>query len=340
MKEALLYEKLENDRVRCHLCAHECSIGEGRKGICHVRENRGGTLYTLVYGRTITQHVDPVEKKPLQHFYPGSRAYSIATVGCNFRCEWCQNADISQSPAENRFSRGTKASPEEIVSAAEQTGSRSIAYTYTEPTIFFEYASDTARLAHERGLANIYVTNGFMTGEMLETFHPCLDAANVDLKAFREETYRDYVGASLAPVLDSMRKMKELGIWLEVTTLIIPGLNDEEEEIRDAARFVAQELGVETPWHVSRFYPSYQMKDRAPTAVATLRKARQIGSEEGLRYIYLGNIPGESNTVCHECGKILIRRAGHQTVENHVARDQVCPDCGTPVAGVGLVPER
>lgn len=340
MKEALLYEKLENDRVQCHLCAHECRIGEGRKGICHVRENRGGTLYTLVYGRTITQHVDPVEKKPLQHFYPGSRAYSIATVGCNFRCQWCQNADISQSPAENQFSRGTKASPEAIVSAAEQTGCRSIAYTYTEPTIFFEYACDTARLARERGIANIYVTNGFMTEEMLETFHPCLDAANVDLKAFREETYRDHVGASLAPVLDSMRKMKELGIWLEVTTLIIPGINDDEEEIRDAARFVSQELGVETPWHISRFYPSYQMKDRAPTTVATLRKAQQIGAEEGLRYIYLGNIPGESNTVCHECGKILIRRAGHQTVENHVAQGQVCPDCGTSVAGVGLVPKR
>ncbi len=335
-KEAMLYEKLDDNSVRCYLCAHRCKINEGQRGICHVRENQDGALYTLVYGRTISQHVDPVEKKPLQHFYPGSTAYSIATVGCNFRCQWCQNAEISQMPRERHFIMGDEASPEEIVAGAKRAGCRSIAYTYTEPTIFFEYAYDTARLAHEEGIANIYVTNGFMSGEMLETFDPYLDAANVDLKAFRDETYRKYVGGRLQPVLDSLKKMKELGVWVEVTTLVVPSINDDEEELRDAARFVAQELGVETPWHISRFHPAYQMRDLPPTPIATLRRAQEIGEEEGLRYIYVGNIPGESNTVCHECGQMLIRRSGYWLRENNVTSDNTCPNCGAPVAGVGM----
>jgi len=334
--EARLYDKLEDQRVQCHLCAHRCRISEGKRGVCAVRENRGGTLYTLVYGRTISQHVDPVEKKPLAHFYPGTRAYSIATVGCNFRCQWCQNANISQMPRETGLIVGESASPEEIVAGALRSNCRSIAYTYTEPTIFFEYAYDTARLAHEEGIANIYVTNGFMTDDMLEMFDPYLDAANVDLKAFRDETYRQYVGGRLQPVLDSLKTMKELGIWLEVTTLVIPDINDDEEELRDAARFVAQELGPETPWHISRFFPGYEMRHVPPTPTATLRRALEIGREEGLRYIFVGNVPGEANTECHACGELLIRRAGYRIVANHVAPGQVCPNCGTPVAGVGL----
>jgi pyruvate formate lyase activating enzyme len=339
MKEAMLYQKLDDERVQCYLCAHRCRISEGKRGVCHVRENRGGALYTLVYGRTISQHVDPVEKKPLAHFYPGTTAYSIATVGCNFRCEWCQNADISQMPRDRHFIAGNKASPEQIVAAARRSGCRSIAYTYTEPTIFFEYAYDTARLAREAGIANIYVTNGFMTagpGEMLETFDPYLDAANVDLKAFRDETYRRYVGGRLQPVLDSLKKMKELGVWVEVTTLVVPGINDDEEELRDAARFVAQELGPETPWHISRFYPGYQMTHVPPTPIATLRRAQEIGEEEGLRYIFVGNVPGEANTECHACGELLIRRSGYLILANRVASGQVCPNCDTPVAGVGM----
>ncbi|MFO7742937.1 MAG: AmmeMemoRadiSam system radical SAM enzyme [Anaerolineae bacterium] len=339
LKRAMLWDELEDQRVECYLCAHRCRIAEGKRGICHVRENRDGVLYTLVYGRTISQHVDPIEKKPLAHFYPGTTAYSIATVGCNFRCEWCQNASISQMPRERHFIMGEEASPEEIVRAAKRSGCRSIAYTYTEPTIFFEYAYDTAKLAHEEDIANVYVTNGFMTagpGEMLETFNPYLDAANVDLKAFRDETYRRYVGARLQPVLDSLKKMKELGIWVEVTTLVIPDINDDEEEIRDAARFVAQELGPETPWHISRFYPSYQMTDRPPTPIATLEKAQQIGKEEGLRYIYVGNVPGEANTECHNCGEALIRRAGYRILGNRIESGQACPNCGTAVAGVGM----
>jgi len=336
MKEAMLYERLPEGKTRCGLCAHRCVIADGRKGICQVRENRGGTLYTLVYGRAITQHVDPVEKKPLLHFHPGTRAYSIATAGCNFRCRWCQNWDISQMVRERHLVMGEEASPEHIVSAAEKSGCHSIAYTYTEPTIFFEYAYDTARLAHEAGLANIYVTNGYMTEEMLETFHPYLDAANVDLKAFRDETYRRYVGARLQPVLDTMKVIKRLGIWLEVTTLVIPDINDGDGELKDAADFVTNELGADTPWHISRFFPAYQVTDVPPTPVETLRRGREIGLEAGLRYVYVGNTPGEANTVCYKCGHMLIRRSGYRILENHVQSDGRCPNCGTPVAGIGM----
>lgn len=341
IKEAMLYEKLPEQKVRCNLCAHRCVIPEGKRGICQVRENREGTLYTLVYGRTITQRVDPVEKKPLMHVYPGSTAYSIATVGCNFRCRWCQNWDISQMVHDRHLILGEEASPEEIVAAARRAGCRSIAYTYTEPTIFFEYAYDTARLAHEAGLLNLYITNGYMTagaGEMLETFQPYLDAANVDLKAFRDQTYRKYVGARLQPVLEAMKTMKRLGIWLEVTTLVIPGLNDTDAELRDAANFVAQELGVETPWHISRFFPAYEMTDVPPTPVETLHRAQEIGLEAGLHYVYMGNVSGEANTVCHACGKMLVRRAGYHILENHIRPDGRCPNCGAPVAGLGMNP--
>lgn len=336
MKEALLYEKHANNKVSCHLCAHECSIAPDRKGLCHVRENHQGNLFTLVYGQTISQQVDPVEKKPLYHFYPGSAAYSVATVGCNMRCKWCQNADISQMPRERHFLSGAEASPEEIVHSAKRAGCRSIAYTYTEPTIFFEYAYDISLLAREEGMKNIFVTNGFMTEKMLDYYHPYLDAANVDLKAFREDTYRKYVGARLQPVLDSMIKMNELGIWLEVTTLLIPGLNDSPEEIRETAQFIARELGQETPWHISRFHPSYQMRDVPPTPIPTLEKAQQIGKEEGLRYIYLGNVPGEANTVCHQCGNILIQRSGYRIGKREVDEHGRCSNCGAKVSGVGL----
>jgi pyruvate formate lyase activating enzyme len=336
MKEALLYEKLGDAKVQCNLCAHRCTIAEGRVGVCHVRENVEGTLYTQVYGRTIAQHVDPIEKKPLLHFYPGSTAYSIATPGCNFRCRWCQNADISQAPREEHFLLGKEASPEQIVAAAQQAKCQSIAYTYTEPTIFFEYTYDIARVAQEGGLGNVYVTNGYMTGEMLEMLHPYLDAANVDLKGFRDEVYRRFAGARLEPVLDSLKKMRELDIWIEVTTLIIPGINDEPPELQDAAQFIAEELGPETPWHLSRFTPAHEMTDVPPTAVSTLLEAQRIGREAGLLNVYVGNVPGEANTACHVCGHQLIRRRGYQLLANDVAPAGRCPECGTPVAGRGM----
>jgi pyruvate formate lyase activating enzyme len=336
MKEALLYDKLPDNRVRCRLCAHRCTIADGHKGLCQVRENRAGTLYTLVYGRTISQAVDPIEKKPLYHFRPGSLSFSIATPGCNFRCEWCQNWEISQMPREQHLIGGHPATPEQIVAGARRAGCRSIAYTYTEPTIFFEYSHDTARLARAAGLANVYVTNGFMTHEMLDMARPWLDAANVDLKAFRDETYRRYIGARLQPVLESLQKMKALGIWLEVTTLIIPGLNDDPEELRDLADFLSRELGPDTPWHISRFFPHYHMRQTPPTPVETLHRAEKIGREAGLHYIYLGNVAEETNTFCPGCGNLLIRRAGFSVVENNLLADGTCPDCGVTVPGVDM----
>lgn len=337
-REARLYETDADGVAHCHLCAHRCRIPEGKRGICGARQNVGGTLFTLVYGRTISQHVDPVEKKPLYHFYPGSTAYSIATPGCNFHCRWCQNWQISQLPRVGALPEGRETTPEQIVAAARHSGSRSIAYTYTEPTVFFEYAYDTARLAREIGLANIYVTNGYMTAEMLETFEPYLDAANVDLKAFRDETYRRYVGARLEPVLDTMKAMKRLGIWLEVTTLVIPGLNDDPEELRDAAAFVAHELGTDTPWHISRFFPAYKMTNLPPTPVETLQQAREIGLAEGLQFVYVGNAPDErcQDTICPSCGRVLIRRRGYSDVLVNIVQKGRCPDCGAPIAGVGM----
>lgn len=328
MREARLYETLGNKRVRCNLCAHRCLIADGKRGICRVRENRAGTLYTLAYGRAIARHVDPVEKKPLLHFYPGSTAYSIATPGCNFDCRWCQNWEISQPPHEQYFIKGTEASPEQIVFAARQAGCRSIAYTYTEPTVFFEYVHDTARLAHEAGLANILVTSGYFTSEAIGTIQPYLDAANVDMKAFRDATYRQYVGARLQPVLDTLKAMARLGIWLEVTTLVIPGINEDEAELRDAAELIAREVGVEAPWHIRRFFPAYKMTHIPQTPASTLTRAREIGLRAGLHYVYVGNVPGEENTFCRQCGRLLIRRDGFRVVEKNILPDGTCPDCG------------
>ncbi len=337
MKEAALYEKLEEQQVRCDLCAHHCRIQPGKRGVCGVRENRDGILYSLVYGRPISMAVDPVEKKPLFHFYPGSTAFSIATLGCNFRCRFCQNADISQWPREKGTVVGDDVPPEVVVREAQRYRSRSIAYTYTEPTVFTEYAYDIAVLAREVGIANVYVTNGYMTAQMLDAFHPYLDAANVDLKSFRDEFYKQQCGARLQPVLDSLKTMVQQGVWVEVTTLVIPGLNDGEEELRQIAAFVAGELGADVPWHISRFHPNYQMFDRPATPVATLHRAREIGQEAGLRYIYEGNVPGAGgeDTVCPQCGQPVIRRFGYRTLEYAIQGGR-CAHCSTPIAGVGL----
>lgn len=335
MKEALLYQKLDQNRVRCQLCAHYCVIARGRRGICQVRENQDGNLYSLVYGRTITQGVDPVEKKPLYHFHPGSRSFSIATPGCNFRCDWCQNWEISQMPREQHFIAGKELSPADVVIAARNSACRSIAYTYTEPTIFFEYSYDTARLAREAGIANLYVSNGYMSAEMLDLFHPWLDAANIDLKAFRDETYRNHVGAQLQPVLDSLKRLSSFGVWLEVTTLVIPGINDDPKELQDIATFIAEELGTDTPWHVSRFFPQYKLQNRPPTPPATLQRAVEIGHEAGLKYVYMGNLGGEMNTNCPACGALLIRRRGFE-ISSQVDSKGCCPRCSEKIAGVGI----
>lgn len=334
MKEALLYDRLEGGAAACRLCAHRCRIPEGRRGLCGVRENRAGTLYSLVYGQAIALSSDPIEKKPLFHFLPGTRALSVATAGCNFTCRHCQNADISQSPRENGTIPGREISPAELVQAARREGCRTIAYTYTEPTIFFEYALDTARRAAEEGIKNVFVTNGYMTAEALEMIAPVLDAANVDLKSFRDEFYREICGARLKPVLETIEKMPELGIWIEVTTLVIPGYNDSEEELGEIAGFLA---GVDPsiPWHVSGFFPTYRLTDAPPTPPSALRRAREIGLAAGLRHVYTGNLPGDDgeNTFCHSCGKQIVGRTGYRVGEINI-REGSCSFCSAPVAGV------
>jgi pyruvate formate lyase activating enzyme len=336
LHEALLYDKLEDKQVRCNLCAHRCKIREGKRGICLVRENRDGKLYTHVYGNLISENIDPIEKKPLFHFFPGSKAYSIATPGCNFRCPWCQNWQISQMPRVMEMPEGERVEPEEVVELALRSNCKSIAYTYSEPTIFFEYSYDTAKLAKEAGLKNVYVTNGFMTPEMLEMFQPYLDAANVDIKAFRDEPYRRLMGGRLEPVLESCRKMKELGIWLEITTLVVPGVNDDPEELKELATFIYEDLGPETPWHLSRFFPHYKMKDRAPTDVNLLYKTKEMGQKLGLNYIYIGNVYGDNNTYCKNCGQKLIVRSGYTTRIVGLDQDSRCKNCGAILDGVGL----
>ncbi len=336
LHDALLYDELEDNAVQCHLCAHRCQIKEGSRGICRVRENREGKLFSLVYGNLISKNVDPIEKKPLYHFFPGSRAFSIATPGCNFRCAWCQNWQISQMPREMNMPEGQRVMPEEIVEQAVKTGSDSIAYTYSEPTIFFEYSFDIAKLSKQEGLKNIYVTNGFMTQEMLEMIQPYLDAANVDIKAFRDEPYRSLMGGRLQPVLDSCKLMKSMGIWLEITTLIVPGVNDDPEELQDLATFILKELGPETPWHLSRFYPQYKMKDRGPTNERLLRETKDMGESLGLDYIYIGNVYGRYSTKCKKCGQELISRSGYAAERVGLDSEGRCKNCGTRLDGVGI----
>jgi len=334
--KAYLWDPLEDNKVKCNLCSHRCVIKEGRRGICAVRENRDGSLETLVYGRLVARHIDPIEKKPLFHFLPGTLSYSIATVGCNFRCRFCQNADIAQMPADHHGTiRGSESTPREVVEAAGQGDCRSISYTYTEPTIFFEFAYETARLAHARGLRNVFVTNGYMTAEALEMISPYLDAANVDLKAFSDDYYSKLCGARRNHVQATLKLMKRLGIFIEVTTLIVPGLNDSPTELKDLAVFMVEDLGPETPWHISRFHPTYKLTDRPATPVATLNAARQIGLNAGLRYVYTGNVPGDAgeNTFCQGCGKIVIQRRGFQMGKLGIENGR-CTHCGVEIDGV------
>jgi len=333
MKEALLYEKLEDEKVRCNLCNHQCLIHPSKRGICKVRENRDGILYSLVYGHPISANVDPIEKKPLFHFLPGTSTFSIATVGCNFSCGHCQNNSISQ-PAEEDIGNGREVSAEIIAALTIKYNCQSISYTYTEPTIFFEYAYDTAEIATSGGLKNIFVTNGYMTREALLTIKPYLHAANTDLKNFNNQTYLKICGAKLDPVLENIKLMKEMGIWVEVTTLIIPTINDSPEELTKIADFLVS-VGKDIPWHISRFYPHYKMTSLPPTPVETLHKARAIGLSRGLRYVYSGNVPGDEGekTYCFQCKELLIDRYGYQILKNNL-KDGKCPKCGAVIDGV------
>lgn len=337
MHEARFWEPAAAGKVRCGLCRFRCLIAEGQRGVCGVRENRDGTLYTLVYGKSVAEAVDPVEKKPLYHYHPGSRTFSIATVGCNFRCLHCQNHEISQWPHSGKALPGHDLPPARVVAEAQQRGCGSISYTYTEPTIFFEYAYDTAVLARKAGLGNIFVTNGYITPEALAVIAPYLDAANVDLKGFSERFYREVAGATLNGVLDALRDYRRHGIWLEVTTLIIPGHNDSAAELREMAHFIVGELGCDTPWHLTAFHPSYRLLDQPATPARTLLMARRIGLEAGLHYVYLGNLStGEGeDTLCPGCGKAVISRLG-VWLQGMALRDGTCGYCGHAIAGVGL----
>jgi pyruvate formate lyase activating enzyme len=361
--EARYYEPRTGGAVLCTLCPHDCHIRDGGRGACGVRYNSGGRLYTLVYDRVVARHVDPVEKKPLFHFHPGSHVYSIATVGCNQRCSFCQNWTIAQWPKEHlppsladsppaaepapicpqlaelgARVAGEPVTPAQIVAAARATGCGSIAYTYTEPTIFFELVCDTAALAREAGLGNILVTNGFTSEAPLRELARVVDAANVDLKFFDAGSYRRIARARVEPILAAIRLYHELGVWLEITTLVIPGVNDSDRELTQIAEFIAS-VDRAIPWHVSQFHPSYRMLDRPPTPVATLRRAAAIGRAAGLRYVYEGNVPGEQgeNTLCWQCGELLIARYGHVLRRNRISSG-ACPKCGARIDGVGLTP--
>ncbi len=334
MKESMLYKQLDNDKVQCLTCAHKCIIPHGKKGICHVRKNTNGILYALNYKKLIARNIDPIEKKPLYHFYPGSLSYSVATVGCNFRCLFCQNSDISQMPRERGIVYGQEVEPEEIAKDARLHGCKSVSYTYTEPTIFLEYAYEIMKIAKDMNITNVFVSNGYMSEETTELIKGLLDAANIDLKSFRETFYKEQCGARLEPVLETIKRLKSHGVWLEITTLVIPGLNDDFGELREIAEFI-HSVDPNIPWHISRFHPAYKTLNIPPTPIDVLRKAREIGFSAGLRYVYTGNVPGDDgeNTYCPQCGALLIRRIGYSCSIEDLAKGQ-CKRCSFKIAGV------
>ena len=334
MKEAMFYESLDKGQVKCGLCPHSCIIKDGKRGLCGVRKNISGKLFSLVYGNTIAENPDPIEKKPLYHVLPGSLSYSVSTVGCNFSCLHCQNSSISQLPRHSSVIPGRNISPEDIVNSAICNGCKSIAFTYTEPTIYFEYACETAMIAQEKGLKNIFVSNGYINQKPLEKISPFLNAANIDLKAFTDKFYKEICGGKLEPVLQAIKAYKELGIWIEITTLIIPGYNDQPSELTQIAEFICS-IGNETPWHVTAFSPAYQITNTHSTPLKTLSAARETGLKAGLKYVYTGNIIDQagSNTHCPKCSKLLISRDGFRVKLNRM-KNSSCQECGAEVSGV------
>ncbi len=327
----------EKDCVVCTLCNQQCTIKSGKKGKCGVRQNIEDKLYSLVYGEIVAEHVDPIEKKPLFHVLPGSTSLSISTMGCNFHCHHCQNSSISQvsgySPAELQ---GRKTTPDEIVKKAAAFGCETISYTYVEPTVFYEFAYDCAVKATARSIKNVFVSNGYLSEAATRKIAPYLDAINIDVKAFTDDFYTKYCGAKLEPVLECVQLMKELGIWVEVTTLVIPGLNDDDQSLTQTAEFLVS-VDPEIPWHVTAFHPTYKMTDRRRTPVAILDRARKIGQETGIYHVYQGNIPGSGgeSTYCPKCHAMVIQRYGFSVEENSLVGGK-CPDCGASIAGIWL----
>lgn len=333
--EAMLYESLPDKKVRCNLCARRCVVPDGKTGFCLVRKNEGGTLYSLVYGRAISACVDPITKKPLAHFHPGALVMSIATIGCNFRCLFCDNWMISQ---EKRIV-GRDFPPEEVVKATKDNGCQGISYTYTEPTIFFEYAYDAAKLAHKVGFFNTFVTNGYMTPDAVKAIAPFLDAATVDFKGGGEpKFYREFSSVpSVEPIFKSLREMKRNDIHIEITNLVVPKMGDSIETIRELAAWVRENLGADTPFHLLRFHPDYRLREIPSTPVSTLEKACDAAREAGLNYVYIGNVPGHryENTYCPSCHELLIKRFGFEIVKWNLTKHMRCPACGRNIPIVG-----
>jgi len=337
LKEAILWEKRKNQSVQCLLCHWGCLIQSGALGRCHVRKNIDGVLVSLNYDKLCAANDDPIEKKPLYHFLPGSRTFSISAPGCNFQCIFCQNWQISQSPYKNVI-EGSAYAPARIVEAALESGCKSLAYTYTEPTVFMELCAETAQLAKKKGLYNVFVSNGFMSLAAVDVMKSWLDAINIDLKGFTEAFYTDLCKARLAPVLQTIEYIaKKTDIWMEITTLLIPGKNDNPEELKALAAFLVKTCGRDIPWHISRFYPQYKMNDSEPTNNDTLQTAYDIGKQAGLNYVYVGNTPGNraESTYCPACGKILIERSGYTIVQNTI-KDASCPYCKTKIKGIAF----
>jgi pyruvate formate lyase activating enzyme len=355
LHEAMFYEKLEDGLVRCRLCPLECTLAEGQRGPCKVRANFGGTLYTLVYGKPVVLQDDAIEKKPLFHVLPGTAAFSLSTVGCNLGCIFCQNWQTSQvAPEEGThralleaarrglpqiFTSSNEITPAQLIALAKVWKCKSIAYTYTEASIYYEYMYDTAKLAREEGLKNLWITCGYINPEPLRELCKYIDAANVDLKGFSEEFYQAYCKSSLAPVLRTLEVLKEEGIWFEITNLVIPDANDDPGTVRNMCKWIVKELGAGYPLHFSRFYPNYRLTDRPPTPLATLKRCAKIAREEGLYFVYIGNVheaPDLGNTFCPNCGKLLIRRVGYIIAENHIKDGSGgrCPYCDTTIPGI------
>jgi len=320
----------EKERIVCLLCQHYCKLKEGQTGVCGVNKNENGELRNLVYGHPVALNVDPVEKKPLYHLLPGSKALSFGTVGCNFKCPFCQNWDISQ---KTHINKQIEVSPERMVGLAFEHGADSIAYTYNEPTIFYPYAKDIGMIAKERGLKNIFVSNGFESKEIVNDMPNWLDAANIDLKSWDDAYYKKVLKGGLEEVKDTLRRMVGEGIWVEVTTLIIPGENDSDEDLQGMAEFIANDLGQYVPWHLSAFHPDYKMLDHEATGIETLMRAKKIGQQAGLHYIYLGNVPVHGDTHCPDCGELLIDRTGYSVAVNRLENGH-CPKCKRQIEGV------
>lgn len=333
LTEARHYEKLPHKKIRCTLCPRECVIDDLERGYCGVRENRGGTYYTLVHSRPCSAHIDPIEKKPLFHFLPGTLAFSIATVGCNVECIFCQNWEISQIRPEQ--AQNYDLPPKKVAEIASKENCKSIAYTYTEPVVFQEYMYDCAAEGRKKNVRSVMISNGYIKEEPMLELCDVLDAVKIDLKAFTQKFYTELVSGELQPVLDILTLLAKKKMWFEIVYLVIPTKNDDKGELREMCQWIAQDLGPDVPIHFSRFYPQYRLKNLSPTPPRTLRTAREIALSEGLHFAYIGNLPGDEgeSTFCPNCNKVVIRRIGYQILKNDL-KDGMCPHCGTKIPGV------